>query len=899
MDTPENQTIISLSLRLLKWFCPAHLYEEIEGDLIQRFERDAREVGELNAKRRFIWNTLRFFRPGILLRNKFSFEFNQFYMIRTYFVMAYRQIMRGKVFSIINVLGLSVGITAFFLIIQYVSFEMSYDQLTDESHEVYRVAYQQFENGELKNTSAKNFVGLRNLMKEHFPEIESFTGLSPIPANINLVFGYKGKIYFEKGRDIRTDSAFFKVFPSLLQKGNPSTVLNNGHSIVISESLGKKIFGDADPVGQQLDNLHDDSGVPDLITGVFKDLPENSHFHAGFITSLQRYAGWDAPPNYWNGPDFYTYFKVKRGTNPKTIEERLNSLLDKLEKDNPKIRGTHVFFQSIESIHLDSNVRDELEANGNKAIVYGLAIIGLLILMMAWINYLNMETARFMRRAREVGVRRIIGSDKSDLAIQFLIEYLCINILSAVVALLMLQLLLPNFSYLTGISISQVKLISPVIWLMAIACFVVGSVVVGIYPALFLLKLNPVASLKGNFGSSQKGTTVKRILITIQFTSSLALIAFLLVIYQQLNYLMVTNKKIDLVKVIAVENPTAYTSKADTMNYYEYQRFANRLLENPSFKMVSASSALPGTEIGFTFINQLKRNMSEPYNPTRFKVLFADYNFIPLYGLKLKSGRNYSIADGDEENWTTVIINESAARAIGFASAEEAVGQVVNFLMWKDDYEKYKIIGVVEDYHHEALKKEINPTIISLNHNKFQQVFYSIKLNEGSNSQEAVAFIEKSWKELFPEKPFDYFFIDDFYDRQFKSELHIGRVFSLFAGIAVFIACLGILGMTLFEANARLKEISIRKVLGATLSNLVTLLSKSYFRLILVSMFLSIPVIYYCATAWLNNYPQRIELNGWFYFVPLLVIVILVTLVSLVQIVKAAGTNPVDNLKYE
>jgi putative ABC transport system permease protein len=325
----------------------------------------------------------------------------------------------------------------------------------------------------------------------------------------------------------------------------------------------------------------------------------------------------------------------------------------------------------------------------------------------------------------------------------------------------------------------------------------------------------------------------------------------------------------------------------------------NKLVENHFVKNATSSSAIPGQEINEDFVNRLKRNLHDPFDPTRYKVLFVDYDFIPFYGLKLKAGRNYSLENGDEENWNKVILNERAIYALGFTSLQEAINQEVNFHLWGGQFEKYKIVGIVEDYHQEAVKKAIYPTILSLNHDRFQQVFYSVKLNAGSNPREALDFIERSWKEVFPGKPFEYYFQDDYYDQQFKSELHVGRIFGLFAGVAVFIACLGILGVTLFEANSRLKELSIRKVLGATLSSLVVLLSSAYFKLVVLASLISAPLIYLSASEWLMNYPARIDMSPWFFLLPLFALVLLVILSSGFQTVKAARGNPVDHLKYE
>jgi putative ABC transport system permease protein len=665
------------------------------------------------------------------------------------------------------------------------------------------------------------------------------------------------------------------------------------------------IFGEAEPLGQRIQRPNDSDQESDfVITGIIKDLPENSHFHANFITPLVYTWG---NQDEWKQDFLLTYISLQKGVDPLKVSERVNLMCQKLSEKFPEIRGTQSFLQPITSIHLSSNLKDELEANGSRLQVYVAGFIGLIILVIAWINYINLETARFVTRAREVGVRRIIGSSKTDLAFQFLVEYFCVLLLSFVLAILFVTLILPRFSYLTGIPITTIQWPQPTIWIISLAVLTAGSFLVGIYPAVFLMRLNPAASLKGNFGSYNRGGMIRRSLIIVQFCSSLILIGFVLVIHNQLDFMRFANKKFDVENVIAIRNPTAYSNEEVIEKHNAYKSLENKLRGNASVKMVTSSSAIPGTEIGFTYINLLKRNVSDPFDPTHFKTVFIDYNYIPFYGLKLLAGRNFDpprpakewINPWEDEHWLTLILNESAIKALGFNSPEEAVDQIVEFENFENHFQKHKIIGVVADYHHEAIKKEVFPMILSPNYGGFQQVYYSIRLQEGTTPQNAIASVEKNWKETFPEKPFEFFFLDDYYDRQFKSELHFGRIFMVFAGIAIFIACLGILGMTLFEANARLKEISIRKVLGASGASLVALLSRDNLRLVILSSVVAMPLIYFSASEWLSRYPVKIEISGLFFLIPMGALLLMVMLTSSFQTIKAANTNPVDHLKNE
>lgn len=892
-------------IRFLRWFCPPHLLEEIEGDLLQRYERDLKKFNDRRAKLKLLWNVIRFFRLEIILRNKLSSRFNRMSMLSSYFKIAYRHLMHSKVFSAINVLGLAVGITSFFLIVQYVSFEMSFDRFYKDSDQIYRVALERYRNEVFQSASSGNFAGLGKLIRESFPEVKAATSFYKTPANTGVFFKYKGQIYNELGGELNADSSFFRVFSDILLKGDAATALADPHNIILSESMARKIFGDNDPMGQLIQMPNDGDRETDcVVTGIIKDFPTNSHLHANFIVPLDY--NWSQQSE-WSQDFLHTYISLKDKADPKQFSDHLNQVYRKMELVNPEVKGAKSFLQPITSIHLTSKMHDEMEVNGSLNLVYIASAIGLIILIIAWINYVNLETARFAARAREVSVRRIIGSAKSDLAIQFLIEYFCVLLIALSLAALMINIITPKFSYLTGIPIASVKVWEPKIWITGLAILMCGSVLVGIYPALFLLKLNPVSALKGNFSGTSRGRNVRRSLIVVQFSSSLILIACVLVMGSQLEFMRVADKKINVNQVVTLRNPTAYSDEDVMDKHKAYRTLEAKLAESPSVQLMTSSSAIPGTEIGFTYVNLLKRNVNDPYDPTPFKTLFVDYNYIPFYELKLVAGRNFDpprpilqwVYPWEEENWLTLILNESAIHALGFNSPEEAVDQIVEFENFADHFQKHKIIGVVEDYHHEAVKKGILPMILSPNYGSFQQVYYSIRLNPTTNPEQGLEDIRKSWKAAFPDKPFEYSFLDTYYDQQFKSELYTKRIFSVFAGIAVFIGCLGILGITLFEANARVKEVSIRKVLGASAVSLIALLSRDNVRLVLIAAGISTPVIFYVAHEWLSTYPMRIEISPTIFLLPLAIIFLVVVFTSLFHTIKATHANPIDHLKNE
>ncbi|HMG91087.1 MAG TPA: ABC transporter permease, partial [Chryseolinea sp.] len=504
----------SWARRFIRFICPLELVEEIEGDLIQKYEKDSKRLSMSAAKRNLAWNTVRFFRPGIILRNKFSYDLNRVDILWIYFKVACRQLLKSKSYSFINVMGLAVGLTAFFLITQYVSFEKSYDTFHENGNEIFRLALEFKENEEITNSSAKNYVEVRDILSEYVPQIKNITGFTKIPANTGFLFRYKDKLYNQSGGFIHADSNFFKVFPSLLIKGDPKTALSDKHNLVISESMANKIFGNIDPLGKQWENLNENENRGDhVISGVMRDMPANSHFHANFIGVVDRSEWGNLLP--WQG-FFYTYVTLPKDDDKSKLQDQMDRLNSWLERADPKTKGASVTLQQLHDIHLHSNLNDELEGGGSEKWLYILYSIGLIILIMAWINYINIQTARFITRAKEVGIRRIIGSRKADLAMQFLVEFAIITLLSTLIAGMLLQFIYTRFAYLTGVPISEFQWSAPSLWIGSLSLFLLGSLVAGVYPGLYLLKLDPISSLKGKVVGALKGRKMQKSLLIVQ-----------------------------------------------------------------------------------------------------------------------------------------------------------------------------------------------------------------------------------------------------------------------------------------------------------------------------------------------------------------------------------------------
>lgn len=826
-------------------------------------------------------------------------------MLINHLKIAYRQLRRSRTFALINVLGLVVSITAFVFITQYISFQLSFDNFHINKDRLYRVGMKRYSNGELVETSAQTFPGVRALLKHNFSDVQDATGFYKVRANTGFLFQHNETLYNESGGWIQADSAFLNVFPSLILQGDANTALKEPNSLIISESMARKLFGDRNPIGQTINRVDDHSdGTDFVVRGVVKAVPINSHFH--FSVIQQIVSTWpESDTELWGDGRMATYVTFSDEIDPAIIETKLNTLLQTHERENILIKNYELYLQPVTDIHLHAHSKDELEANGNISLLFLLGGIGLTTLVMAWINYVNLETSRFVLRMKDFGIRRIIGSRKGNLVMQYVVEYLLLTIGALLLSGIGVTLLSPYYADLLGVQLPAISSSNVTVWSIAGIIFLSGSVFVGMYPAIFLLRFNPVHAIKGKVTENKSGKRIRQLLVVAQFTTSISLIAFVLTVKEQLNFMKLLDKGVALETVIAVRNPTAYSNQELTTKFGEFETMTHALVQFPSIRSTASSSAIPGTEVGFSYVNQIKRNAGDPYDPTVYKTIFVSADFISTYNLKLLAGRSFSVpadfngeAPWEDKNWSSVILNESALRQLGFESPEEALNQEVYYSPFGDSL-TCRIVGVIKDYHHEAVKKTVYPTILFHNYGTYQQVYFSIGLNAGANPQEALHQIENIWKTHFPERPFEYFFLDEYYDRQFKGEAQFQKIFALFAGIAIVIACLGVLGMTLFEMNTRLKEISIRKVLGASVSGIILLLSRMNLKLILISCLLATPLIYYLTTEWLSNYPSKIELTPLYIFISLTIVAAMVILVSGIQTIKAATSNPVDHLKSE
>jgi putative ABC transport system permease protein len=696
------------------------------------------------------------------------------------------------------------------------------------------------------------------------------------PASQEIAFKEDG-VYF-------ADPSFLQLFSFPLLSGNAATALNENNSILLSQSMARKHFGKENPMGKLLNLKEGDQTQPKIVTGIFKDIPHNSHLQINFLLS---YASLGSTDNDWGRFVAYTYVLLAPGINPASVENKLANLIHSYKANmlNEQNAREELFLQALQDIHLYSDLDREIKANGNIRIIYFLVIIAGFVLAIAWVNYINLSTARAIERAKEVGIRKVVGANRMQLLGQFMMESCLINMLGAVLALTIVQFTLPFFNEFTGQEMPLALWRNPQIWFVFILLFITGTLLSGIYPAFVLSSYQPVLVVKGKWRSSTSGILLRKGLVIAQFMISVVLIAGTLTVYRQLEFMQNRDLGINMDQVLVVKSPTV-RNKAFEKNF---DVFRNEVLRNPAVKSFAMTDVVPGMEDIYSDTG-LKREGSDAVNPTSFKLIWADYDFISTFGIKLLSGRPFSREFSTDNQG--VIINEAAAHALGFASPQEAVNQKVSY---SRDF-KYQVLGVVNNYHQKSLKEDYMPMIFLLNPKVGR--CYSIKLDT-KNITGSLAAIERTYQSVFPGNPFDYFFLNEFFDAQYKKDRQFRRVFTLFTALAIIVACLGLFGLASFATTQRTKEIGVRKVLGASVNNIIFLLSKDFMQLILVSNLIAWPLAYWGIREWLQGYAFRIEVNMWLFILPALLVWVIALLTVSVQTIKAAKSNPVKSLRYE
>jgi putative ABC transport system permease protein len=687
------------------------------------------------------------------------------------------------------------------------------------------------------------------------------------------------------------------LFSLPLVAGNATTLLEDRDGIVLSEPTAKKYFGNEDPLGKI---IYINKQLPFKVTGVFKDVPENSHIKFDMLISFDAIDK-DFGFTNWRWPEFYNYVLLAPGANPKKLENKFPEFVDKYLGSVMKQLNFSCQFhlQPITDIHLNSTYLKEPEATGNKRDIYFLTIIGVFILIVAWINYVNLTTARSMERAKEVGLRKVAGAGKPQLIAQFISESLLVNLLAFLIAALIVIGCFPFFNPFVGKNISQEFLASGLInqarfWLIVIAMFITGAFVVGAYPAFVLIRYKPALVLKGKFTQSAKGIFLRKTLVSIQFILTILLIAGTMVVYKQLSFMQNQDLGYNKNEILVVKAPVGTDSTFGS----KVNAFKNQLLKNASISGVTGSSDIPGTLI--TGRNSVRRASDDKTHNFITYITLADEGFVNTYEMQLAAGRNFNKTDTttifDRRTDIKILVNEEVVKALGYRDNEAALGQDVIFAYGNGE-KMGEIIGIVKNYHQRSLRELYDPILYVYPAGDYWS-YLSVHINTNDISRNLTS-IQNTYKAIFNDSPFEYFFLNEFFNNQYQADQRFGKVFSLFTMLAIFVACLGLLGLSSFLSRLRTKEIGVRKVLGASVYSILVLLGKDYVRLVLLASIIASPIIYYATTRWLENYAFHINLN-WMIFLlpPVLLLLIALTAIS-IQSLKSALANPVTSIRIE
>ena len=804
-------------------------------------------------------------------------------MLKNYITSVLRNISRNKTFTVINISGLVIGLSACMLIAQFVLGELSYDTFWKNSERIYRVQLDRYNKGEISTRWASGCVGIGPDLKANFPEVESYVRMTKSNAILS-----NGDTFFKEEGVYYASRDFFKVFSLSLSEGVDSTALKHLNTMVISRSLAKKYFGEESPLGKHLKN---NGRVEYEITGVFEDLPANTHMQVDALLSFATYAVLVGSPdeaalNYWQWDGFLTYLLLDEQADAKVLEAKLPAYVQKREGEELKRDNAGMVFslQAVSDIHLDSDFIGEFKPNGDRETTYFLLIVAILVIIIAWINYVNLSTAKSIERAREVGVRKVMGSFRSQLIKQFLFESLLLNTFAVVISLAVVVLITPWFSELTGREVSYVLFEKKIFWLWIVFLITGGSLLSGLYPAFVLSAYKPVEVLKGRFKNTNQGVLFRKGMVITQFVASITLIVGTFTVYQQINYMRSQKLGVNIDQTVVIKSPNI----VDSTYQQKYEVFKNSLLQYPEVVAVCASSAVPGAAPDWN-AGGIRRLSQREDEANQYRVIQMEADFIKSYGLEMVAGRPFSNEVVNEEE--SVLLNEAGAKLMGFEKIEDAINDQINF--WGDTF---RIVGVVKDYRQESLKKAYDPLVFR--YSSAPGGFYSIKFNT-SNVKESLARFEADWKEFFPGNPIQLFFLDEYYNQQYQNDRQFGQVFGLFSVLAIFIACLGLFGLSSLTAIQRTKEIGVRKVLGASIPSILTMMSKEYLILMSLAIVLATPLTGWVMNNWLQNFANRISMSWWLFALPSVVVMTIALLTISIHTIRVARTNPVRSLRYE
>jgi len=806
-------------------------------------------------------------------------------MIKNLFKIAIRNIWNRKFFSLINIIGLTIGIACFFLIIVNVRDEFSYDNFHENKDRIYRVALERIYPDNVVFYSVIPY-SIGEAMQTDFPEVEDMTRL--LSPRQGVVFQYEDQTY-EEDKILLAEPNFFDVFSIPLIKGDPEKVFSTQNSIVMTQAKALKYFADEDPIGKILT-------IPQgelMVSGIVENVPKNSHLEFDFLVSMAL-TGIQNQPNYVSF-SVHTYIVVKEGISPGVIEEKMPALVERYAAGQIQAQtgqsfaeytaagnGYNYFLQPIKDIHLHSNLNSEIKPNGSITYVYVQIAIAFFLIAIACINFMNLATAQSTSRAKEVGIRKIVGSTRGSLIRQFLFESVIVSLISLVLAMVLIQLMLPTFNQLTQKELELKNLLDPFNIFLFLFIGIAAGLFAGSYPSFVLSAFRPVTVLKGRFTTSRIGIRLRNALVVFQFALSIILISMTLLVFMQMRFIRNRDLGFDKQNVLVVERAFTLENRGEA--------FKQELRSIPEVVDAAGSNTL--VQGGYYFGVFFRSARNPEVKTTRAMVI--DQDFVRTMGLKIVDGRGFSKEFNDERN---IIINESTIKEFGW---NDPIGMKVTLLGDEEDQTgEYTIVGVVKDFHYDSLHKDIDSFVL-MSYPKEQRIFTNINIRVGpENIPETVGAIREKWAQFSPQQPFSYFFLEDRLNNLYSNERTSGQLFNIFSVLAIVIACVGLFGLSAFIAAQRTKEIGIRKVLGSTGSRIVVLLSKDFAKLVLFAFIIAVPLSYYVMTQWLQNFAYRTDIQFWIFLLAGMAAVLVAQLTISFQALKAANIHPAEALRFE
>ncbi len=868
MNQTEKRYPPRLAERFFYWYCDDPLKEEIAGDMEERFWDHYEELGASKAKRKYWLNVLKFIKWHTLKRrNSNRYTQNNLTMVKNNFKVAFRNIQRHKVYSFINISGLTVGITSFILIMLYVQHQLSFDQFHVKKDRIFRIT----EGGD---AITPNIIA-PEIERSFVDEVEHSIRVYDQSGQVITIDGesYTERVYY-------VDPGFFSLFTFPLIQGDASSALTETKSIVLSQKAALRYFGSTDVLGKTFDL----EGKLHKVTGVMSNVPANSYFQFDFVAIFSD-LGWTKRET-WSNWNYHTFIGLKKNVDPVSFEGKMAEKLKASQVEWGDDEPLDYMMESLNDIYLQKrfNLEYEMEKVGNIKYVYTFSGVALLILLIACINYVNLATSKSLDRAKEVGIRKVVGALRTQLIWQFLSESFLFAFAAAAGSFALAYALLPNFNELTGESISQSQMLMPSFIGSLFGLVVFISLLAGFYPAIMLSMFKPVVVLKGKFSRSGTGSKLRKLLVVVQFVISVFMVVATLVVKKQLNYINSKDTGMNREQVVYF-----YSDSDLNKNYSVFQ---NKLLANPNIESVSKASHIP-TNIGSAHGIQTGETEND------WELIYfmsAEKEFMDLVGMEMVEGLSlkeravpYAELDSAGKN-PTYIINETTARLMGW-TPDEAIGKSVIISGYEGPVQ-----GVVKDFHFKSLHQPIEPFVLMANPRRNNLVFAKVK---EENVAETLSFIETQIGELAPELPFEYTFLDDHYDQMYTFENRLGMVFFTFTSIAIAIACLGIFGLISFMAVNRAKEMGIRKVLGASVIRIVVLLSADFMKLIFIALVLALPLAYHFMNDWLTNYAYQIDLGADVAIIAILFAVLITAITIAYQAIRTATVNPSRVLRNE